>query len=90
SSFNKIYTQCQLQNAALVYLSAAQVQVELNEITEDFHFPRFDLLCYFDASNLENFSIETFKIENQFITTLKEHSIPIRSFATIETFLETQ
>lgn len=89
SSFNKIYTHCKLQNAVLVYLSAAQVQEELNDITQSFNFPSFDLLGHFDASNLEEFSLEAFKIENDLIATLDDYVIPIRSFSNIETFLNT-
>lgn len=90
SSFNKIYTQCQLNNKTLVFLSAIGVAQELNAITSEFNLPPLKLLNFFDSSNLDDFSKKTLAIENQLLSYLDELGVQIRTYPTINDFVEKQ
>lgn len=78
---------CQKGDAVKAYMWAIALQEELNRVSADFGFNKFDLLIAFDPQNLAAFSAHSDNIENSIRSIIADGGGIIREYDSEEEFL---
>ena len=87
-TWNRLYYYCGINNADGAFVDACYLQSELDIVGEEFCIGEMDLLGCFDANNLEPLLDCAMALEKSIITIIEGHNIKIRSYETLDDFLE--
>lgn len=89
STFNKIYVCCEEKNYVLGFLSAACLQRELKEASQENNVPYYDIMGAFCYDNLFLLAEKTKKIEAHFVQMIMNGGGNIKRFSDFEDFEKT-
>lgn len=85
STFQKIYLACEKQDPVLAFLSAVNLQGDL-EYAVTLDCPEYDLFTHFDSASLSDFSESIRTIEHSLVSFLLENGAHIHSYSSFEDF----
>lgn len=87
STWNKIIICCDSGNYQLAYISGVNLQSTLDWITLEYGLHTYDLMSSYDAKNLQLFKSRAIEIQKDFVELIKQSSVKIREYSTVEDFI---
>ena len=80
SNWNKLYRACDDNDAELAFITGVFLQDNLDHVLRECGIPRIDFLSKYSNENLEEYINTAKQAEEQFVSYLKEHNIPIKRY----------
>lgn len=75
-------------NADAAFVDACSMQKELDIVCDEFGLPQIDVMGSWDPHDLQKISDRATEMERQIIQIIEDHGEKVRSYATIEDFLQ--